>query len=449
MRKILLLTLATVFCLSCAKEKMFRNQKIQSVNDQAQILIQDERDSVVNFFKKNLEVDVLEDVGGSYYQKAVTIDSLTSAKEEIWSLWKEANESRLATFPMANEDGVQFSWSIPQNQNMKIYTLLKGAQPSKGYPFFIDLHGGGGDPRLAGPQDLEINTIAWEGVIRGSRRVQVSPNYFFIPRMADDRIGRWYLKPQQTAWLRTWQLAVLSGRADPNRTYITGFSEGGYGSFRMGPFFADYFAAIGPSGAAELEDTAPIENLRNTAIRIEVGESDTGFGRNKLALDWKRRLDSAATTNPGDFNHVVVIQAGRGHGVSLDEMYPWLYNQTRILYPKNLSFMYYEIDGGYRKGFGYVGLNKLSRTAGRKTFKIEKTGNTYLISTKDISGSVIGSIDLYLDQIDYTAPVKVVLNGIEVFNDTVTNNVGVMLESIATFGDPERIYSAKVEVKIP
>ncbi|MCT3647159.1 hypothetical protein HZQ44_03090 [Elizabethkingia anophelis] len=415
------------------------NQKFQNVS----------ATYVVDYFKRNLESENLEVVEQSYYDKVVSTDSLKSEKERIWKLWKDANISRLGTLPSTNANGTEFIWDIPQGQRMKIKTFTKGSKPVSGYPFFINLHGGGGYSNLSGPWESSTNSGEWSAAQTLGKAYQDNPSYYFVPRMADDRIGRWYYRPQQTTWLRAWQLAVLSNEIDPDRTYILGISEGGYGSFRMGTFYADYFAGVGPMAGPETKEAAPIENLRNTSIRIEVGEFDTGFGRNEMGKSWKQRLDSAASANPGYFNHVVTIQPGKGHGINYYNVTPWLIQQKkRDTYPDILSFMYYDTDGGYRKGFGYVRLDGLNKIGGRKSFEIKKEGNSYDITTKDIKGVVSGKISLYVDKVDFSKPIVVTLNGKEVYNGNVKNSLGVMVESIALFGDPGRIYSSKIDINI-
>lgn len=401
------------------------------------------------YFKRNLETDNLEKIESVYYNKTIHTPLLKIEKERVWELWKEANKERLATLPSASKDGSEFIWDIPQGQRMKIQTFTKGEKPASGYPFFINLHGGGGYGDLSGPWDSETNSDEWTAAKMLGKAYQDSSSYYFVPRMADDRIGRWYYRPQQVSWLRAWQLAVLSNEIDPDRTYILGISEGGYGSFRMGTFYADYFAGLGPMAGPETEEAAPIENLRNTSVRIEVGEFDRGFDRNKMGISWKQRLDSAALVNPGYFNHVVNIQTGKGHGINYYNVTPWLIKQSkRVTYPDVLSFMYYDTDGDYRKGFGYVRLDGLSKEGGRKSFKIEKNGNNYDITTQEVKGKVSGKISLYVDKVDFIKPVKVRLNGKEVFNGKVKNNFAVIVESIALFGDPARIYAAKIELDI-
>lgn len=405
-------------------------------------------EEIVSYFTAQLAAERISAINPAYYQQIVHPDSLSFKKKELWALWKRANSDRLASLPIASSSGVEFVWEIPQNQQMKVEVFTKGDKPGGGYPFFINLHGGGRFPKTPGPSESPINSSEWRAAKMLGRQYKDSPSLYFVPRMADDRVGRWYLLPQQVAWLRAWQLAVLSGQVDPNKTYIVGISEGSYGSLRMGTFYADYFAGIGPMAGPEAATAAPIENLRNTAIRIEVGELDTGFERNIMGADWQRRLDSAAQANPGQFDHEVVIQQGRGHGINYHQVTPWLVQKTRNAYPDTLSFMYYDIDGGYRNGFGYVRLDGLTRDGSRKSFKVVKQGNTYDISTADVSGAVSGKIALYLEHIDYTTPVTVILNGREVFRSNVACSVGVMIESIAVFGDPNRIFASKIELAI-
>lgn len=95
------------------------------------------------YFKRNLETENLEKIESVYYNKTIHTPLLKIEKERVWELWKEANNERLATLPSASKDGSEFIWDIPQGQRMKIQTFTKGEKPASGYPFFINLHGGG------------------------------------------------------------------------------------------------------------------------------------------------------------------------------------------------------------------------------------------------------------------------------------------------------------------
>ncbi|WP_052496544.1 alpha/beta hydrolase family protein [Pedobacter lusitanus] len=408
----------------------------------------DTKDYVTKYFGSNIEVSNLANPATNYYDSLVNSNNFSSAKTLLWDSWKAANSSRLSTFSGPAENSTaDFVWDIPSGERMPVQLRKKGSKPVTGYPFLINLHGGGSYPGTTTPWGASGNTSEWNAAKSLGLAYADAPSYYFIPRMADDRKGRWYYKPQQTAWLRAWQLAVLAGDVNPDKTYILGISEGGYGSFRMGAFFADYFAGLGPMAGPETPEGAAIENLRNTATRVEVGEFDTGFGRNAMGADWKKRLDSATAANPGQFNHVVVIQPGKGHGINYYDVSPWLVKQTRKNYPDTLSFLYYDTDGAYRTGFGHVRLDGLSK-AGKKEFKVIKTGNTFAITTGNRSGSVTGNITLYIDKVDFTKPVVITLNGTEKYNGVVQQNLGTMIESIALFGDPKRIFTARADIAI-
>lgn len=84
-------------------------------------------------------------------------------------------------------------------------------------------------------------------------------------------------------------LAQESLGTDPNRTYLTGHSMGGHGTWLVGATYPDRFAAIAPSagwisfwsyaGAARYEEGSPIERI----LRRATSPSDTlGLSRNYL-----------------------------------------------------------------------------------------------------------------------------------------------------------------------
>lgn len=61
-----------------------------------------------------------------------------------------------------------------------------------------------------------------------------------------------------------------------------------------------------------------------------------------------------------------------------------------------------------------------------------------------------GKVRVYLNEGEYdlSQPVKVVLNGIEIFNGVVTPTLETMVESCALFYDPERLFPAAIDIDI-
>ena len=70
------------------------------------------------------------------------------------------------------------------------------------------------------------------------------------------------------------------------------------------------------------------------------------------------------------------------------------------------------------------------------------------MTTSKNKEEISGSFDIYIDKVDFSKPVKVTYNGKVVFDDKVVLNDGVIAESIALFGDPKRIFAAKVTINL-
>ena len=204
-------------------------------------------------------------------------------------------------------------------------------------------------------------------------------------------------------------------------------------------------------------------------LYIAVGEFDYAYGRILGGTQWKYALDSTSKANQGQFIHQVDIQKGKGHGIDYLKTAPWLRQFTRNPYPDTISFQYYAIHDtvfdkkndtsyAYRKGFGYMRLDELSATVqhlpngllqtGVRYFYVEKKGNSYYIQSKDQIGQVTGFITLYLDKVDFMKPIDVYYNGNCVYHKKAYPNIGVMAESMALFGDPCRIFAAKVKIEL-
>jgi poly(3-hydroxybutyrate) depolymerase len=77
-------------------------------------------------------------------------------------------------------------------------------------------------------------------------KVDKPAGLYLLPRMAAGRMGRWWHKHNIDIFTRMIRHAILFNEVDPNRVYIMGISQGGYGSCHLAPFLADLFAGAGP-----------------------------------------------------------------------------------------------------------------------------------------------------------------------------------------------------------
>jgi hypothetical protein len=70
--------------------------------------------------------------------------------------------------------------------------------------------------------------------------------------------------------------------------------------------------------------------------------------------------------------------------------------------------------------------------------------------SKSYTPATKGNVTIYLSEklFDFAEPVKVIVNGNEVFNGVVTPTLKAMAESCAEFFDPERLFPAEITVDI-
>lgn len=212
---------------------------------------------------------------------------------------------------------------------MPFVLLQKGDKPATGWPLFLCLHGGGGNGDALGPHEWDVNTREWQAQKLLFQRVYKAPGLYFIPRMADDRQGRWWFDHNQRAFAEVIEKAILFRDVDPDRVYLMGISEGGYGAIRFAGNRPDRFAACGGMAAAEPLDTSPPENMRDVAMRIDIGERDTMFDRVGLARRMGERLAELKQQDPGGYDFMVNVQAGRGHGIDYSLCPQWLAQKVR------------------------------------------------------------------------------------------------------------------------
>ena len=120
------------------------------------------------------------------------------------------------------------------------------------------------------------------------------------------------------------------------------------------------------------------------------------------------------------------------------------------------------MDGRYRNGFYNVAINKqlnISDTANidRAIFNlnIDKKKNTIDLEVWLADGDLTqkeevkqGEISIFLspELVDLSKKVKLFYKGKLIFNKKVQSDENVLVESCALFGDPERLFPAKIKV---
>ncbi len=401
------------------------------------------------------------------HNKKVAISKIAETRNAVWECWREAvksiDEEKLPVMSSADAPRDTLYWSLPthpeSNARMPFHYIYKGEKPAEGYPLFLYMHG-------SGPKKYE-----WDIGYDICCRFDDAPSAYFIPQIPSERLYRWAVQPQQWAWEKLLRLAFVEENINANRIYFFGISEGGYGSQRLASFYADYLAGAGPMAGGEPLQNAPAENLANIAFSLRTGANDYGFGRNYMTHTVAKQLDSLACIHPKLYNHYVELIPDMGHSIDYRPTTPWLAKFVRNPRPSYFYWEDYAMYDRHREGFYNIRVDETSRENNeqRTCYEINIEDNcinininnvTYTI-TKSLNGIPMlfdksysqaskGRITIFLheDMVDYEQPVRIIVNGKEHFYGKVKPDIKAMIESCALFFDPERVFSAAVEISV-
>lgn len=355
------------------------------------------------------------------------------------------------------------------DEKMPYFLFSRGTKPEQGFPLFFQTHGGGStDAKLENPHAWPVNTRDWQNQI-GVCLFKLPEGLYFVPRMANDNKGRWWMKHNHIAFDRIIRLSVLFREVDPDRIYMMGISEGAYGTEALTPFWADRFAGgcamAGGAGGGER-----FFNLRNTAFRSDTGENDTMFGRIKLAREAHAYLANLKKADPDGYDHMLQVHQGMGHGIDYQPGPAWIADKARNTRPNKVVWFNFALDGQRRSDFSWLAIAAPPERDTMITAEIMNTANhidvTALINppgTKDESPVYNtatpdpvtnripyagNTLTLHLDDrlLDLNKPVTVTLNGEPVFDGMVERRLSHMADDIVRHGDPGRVFPARLSI---
>ena len=342
------------------------------------------------------------------------------------------------------------------DHQMPFVLIRREDEESKGRrPLYICMHGGGQNNKATGPHSWNINSREWQSQIGLAAQVYPAEGLFFIPRMADDRLGRWWHAHNQEAFDRIIEHGIREWGVDPDRVYLLGISEGAYGTDILAPFMADRFAG-GNAMAGGVGNDVPAENLRNVAFRTDIGENDTMFDRVGLARKFHARLDKAKETDPEGYRHSLEVQEGRGHGIDYKPGVAWMIQHQRDARPTRIVWTCKKLGGKRRDRFYWLGLEgdalegaiHLTAEADRESNEIDISVTTGSGEEKrDFAG---GRLIVLLDEelVDLAKPVTIRCNDKVVHAGAVKQSRETLIETLEERGDPRLMFPAKVEIDL-
>ncbi|HHT21759.1 MAG TPA: T9SS type A sorting domain-containing protein [Bacteroidales bacterium] len=424
-----------------------------------------QQESVVSYFS-----DVLNEKQVAFTEsEEFGIEAIQEKTQLVWDAWKTANanhsEQKLISIESL-KNGKSGSWNLPEelepNAIMPYYWGSKGTKPAAGYPLFLYMHGSGD------------KYGEWNTGLNICNGFNDAPSLYFIPQIPNTgSYYRWYQKAKQYAWEKLLRLAFVSGNVDANRVYFFGISEGGYGSQRLASYYADYLAGAGPMAGGEPLKNAPAENCRHIAFSLLTGAEDNMFHRNTLTQYTKDEFKRLQTIYPKDFTHRIELIPNAGHGIDYTRTTPWLKQYTRNPHPKSFNWENYEMDGWYRKGFYNLAVversnpNQAFRTYYQvdiednqvdikvelltyKTTEIDPTWQVHMKFERTYYNAPKGKFIVYLNSslVNLEKEVTLNVNGKQAFKGVLKPDLKHLVNSCATFFDPERLYPAAIEVDL-
>ena len=400
-------------------------------------------------------------------EKNVPLKKINKVRTDIWNAWVDANQHfdeekliELDSISLGRHSHFNIPDSLEPNAKMPYYYGSKGICPEDGYPCFIYLHG-------SGPKEHE-----WSNGLKFAQTFKDGPSIYFVPQIPNEgQYYRWYQKSKQYVWEKVIRQLFLKNDVNPNKLYLFGISEGGYGSQRLASFYADYFAAAGPMAGGEPLKNAPAENCMNIGFCLRTGDKDFGFYRDILTRYTKTAFDSLESIYPNYFVHNVELIPGRGHSIDYRPTTPWLKKFVRNPWPKKFIWEDFEMDGVHRKGFYNIVVTERPDEGLRTRYDVDIHDNIIEISVHNVYYSTIqtderwgiemkfnrsykeadrGKFVLYLNEhlVDLKKKVTVIVNGKTKYCGKLKCNVFHMMKSLSTFSDPNRIYPAAVELSI-
>ena len=400
--------------------------------------------------------------------------------EQIWQVLQEEptdEEGSLGPLPNTVLESVKDGRLEIQAKAMQLgefvmpYVVIRREQqepPKEGRPLFLCFHGGGGNSDAEGPHSWPVNTQEMQAQIQLSLGLYPSEGIYWIPRMADDRLGRWWHYHNQVAIDRVIDHAIKHWGVDPNRVYILGISEGGYATDVLTPYMPDRFAGAAAM-AAGVDLGNPVANLRNVAFSTDVGEMDTMFDRRPFAEKFHQEIDKLHEQDPEGYINRLEVQKGRGHGVDYSGGPGWIAKYSRTPFPKKVVWIDQPLEKHRRKRMYWVelpttereGRNYFEASADQPSNRIEVTAQQISEKTPDghpthihapegevkpLTGQKL-TLLLSDELVNLDKPVEVLVNG---KSQTVEpkRSAAAILESLAERPDPTMVAPCRVEVTV-
>ncbi len=303
-----------------------------------------------------------------------------------------------------------------------------GEAPAGGRSLWISMHGGGNAP-------ARVNDRQWTNQ---SRLYEPSEGIYVAPRAPTDTWNLWHEGHVDPLFQRLIDDHVAGAGVNPDKVYLMGYSAGGDGVWQLAPRMADRFAAAAMMAGHPNE--ASLLGLRNLPFALFMGGNDGAYNRNKVARERAEELDRLAAADPGGYVHYVRIYEGLGHWMEKKdaEALPWMAGFRRQPWPRKIVWQQDDI---VHRRFYWLQLADAAAPADRAKVVAEVRDREIALSGDVAAGT---SLRLADELLDLDAPLRVTVNGKEVFAGKATRRALDIVQSLRERADASSAATAVV-----
>ncbi len=359
-----------------------------------------------------------------FAQKNLTADEAAKAATLLESQWREQMKQ-------LHKEALENETFKRGRLQMKFKAITYGEKPADGRSLYISMHGGGATHK-------RVNDQQWDNQIR---LYKLQEGVYVAPRAPWDDWNMWFKPGMDEFFEMLIQAAVATMDVNPDKVYLMGYSAGGDGVWRMAPRMADRWAAA--SMMAGHPGEALQVSLRNTPFMIWMGENDSAYDRNKLAVKHGAIMDSLQQADNEGYIHETHIIKGKGHWMDRVDAaaVPWMAKYKRNPYPNKIVWRQEEVT---RPAFYWLSVpEKECRHKATVIAEIDK--NVIEISESDYSRLTICLND---EMVDLDKPVTVRYKGEKVFKGKLNRTIGNMARTLDERDDLRYMFPAMVEVEL-
>ncbi|MFV0589899.1 MAG: hypothetical protein ACK5M7_00820 [Draconibacterium sp.] len=355
----------------------------------------------------------------------ISVEAASTAEQEIHSFL----EGKLKAEYKSEWDSMKL---VLNDKELKFRYRKFGEKPPQGWSLYISMHGGGNTAPA-------VNDQQWRNQINLYRPKE---GIYLAPRAPTNTWNLWHEPHIDLLFQKLIEMANALEDINTNRVYLTGYSAGGDGTYQLAPRMADQLAAAAMM-AGHPNDASPL-GLRNLPFAIHMGGDDGAYNRNKIAAEWKVKLDSLQKNDPKGYIHDVQIHEGKGHWMDRQDTVAidWMAQFTRNPYPKKIVWK--------QSGVTHDRFYWLAVPAGsaKKDAEVIASvdGQTITIEKAEPVDTLFICLNDKLINLDQK--VKVFYNSQLLYDAVPVRNVASIWKSLSERNDEEQVFSAQIDLHL-